>query len=105
MQPLGRVTNATLLVLEVLLSQERCWGLEIIKRTGKPSGTVYPILDRLEQAGWVRSEWEHDNERRGPRRRLYRLTAGGAAEARRVDSERRSGGHGPAHPTMPPLPS
>ncbi|WP_018352598.1 PadR family transcriptional regulator [Longispora albida] len=85
MEPLGRIGKTTVDVLRVLLaSGEPRWGLEVIKLTGRPSGSVYPLLDRLERAGWVHSEWEQDNDRRGPRRRMYTLTAGGAAEARRV---------------------
>ncbi|MFI7607921.1 PadR family transcriptional regulator [Micromonospora sp. NPDC049366] len=85
MEPLGRIGAATVDVLRVLLdSAEPRWGLEIIKLTGRPSGSVYPLLDRLERHGWVTSSWEAETERRGPRRRMYRLTADGAAEARRV---------------------
>ncbi|SFR22575.1 Transcriptional regulator PadR-like family protein [Lentzea waywayandensis] len=84
-EPLQRIGKATVDVLEVLLgADEPRWGLEIIKLTGRPSGSVYPLLDRLERAGWVTSTWDDDAERRGPRRRMYRLTAEGAAEARRV---------------------
>lgn len=80
MERLGR---ATVDVLTVLLDDERPrWGLELIKATGRPSGTVYPLLDRLERAGWVTSSWDDDTERRGPRRRLYALTPDGAASAR-----------------------
>ncbi|MFC3500744.1 PadR family transcriptional regulator [Micromonospora krabiensis] len=85
MEPLGRIGAATVDVLRVLLdSDEPRWGLEIIKVTGRPSGSVYPLLDRLERHGWVTSAWEAETERRGPRRRMYRLTVDGAAEARRV---------------------
>lgn len=85
MEPLGRIGKATVDVLAVLLdSDQPRWGLEIIKLTGRPSGSVYPLLDRLERAGWVTSSWDDDSDRRGPRRRMYRLTADGAAEARRV---------------------
>ncbi|SDL33271.1 Transcriptional regulator PadR-like family protein [Lentzea albidocapillata subsp. violacea] len=85
MEPLQRIGKATVDVLEVLLAtDEPRWGLEIIKLTGRPSGSVYPLLDKLERAGWVTSTWDDDAERRGPRRRMYRLTADGAAEARRV---------------------
>jgi len=84
-EPLQRIGKATVDVLEVLLGAEGPrWGLEIIKLTGRPSGSVYPLLDRLERAGWVTSAWDDDVERRGPRRRMYRLTAEGAAEARKV---------------------
>ena len=85
MEPLRRIGKATVDVLEVLLgAEEPRWGLEVIKLTGRPSGSVYPLLDRLERAGWVTSAWDDDAERRGPRRRMYRLTPEGAAEARRV---------------------
>ena len=48
-----------------------------------PEGTVYPALHRLEDLGWVASEWKPVA---GRRRREYRLTCeGGAALA----SERR----------------
>ncbi|GAA0927092.1 hypothetical protein GCM10009557_93350 [Virgisporangium ochraceum] len=85
MEPLGRIGRATVDVLGVLLdSDQPRWGLEIIKVTGRPSGSVYPLLDRLEHAGWVTSHAADEATRRGRRRRMYRLTADGAAEARRV---------------------
>ncbi|MBP2339499.1 DNA-binding PadR family transcriptional regulator [Saccharothrix coeruleofusca] len=85
MEPLGRIGRATADVLAVLLDADRPrWGLEVIKLTGRPSGSVYPLLDRLERAGWVTSSWDDDSERRGPRRRLYRLTPDGAVEAAKV---------------------
>ncbi|MFC8846043.1 MULTISPECIES: PadR family transcriptional regulator [unclassified Micromonospora] len=85
MEPLGRIGKATVDVLAVLLdSDQPRWGLEIIKLTGRPSGSVYPLLDRLERADWVTSRWDDDSDRRGPRRRMYQLTADGATEARRV---------------------
>jgi DNA-binding PadR family transcriptional regulator len=83
MEPLARLGRATVDVLVELLADDRPrWGLELIKATGRPSGTVYPLLDRLEQAGWVTSSWDEDAGRRGPRRRLYALTPDGAAAAR-----------------------
>ena len=85
MEPLGRIGAATVDVLGVLLdSDQPRWGLEIIKLTGRPSGSVYPLLDRLERAGWVTSSWDDDSERRGPRRRVYVLTPDGAREAVKV---------------------
>jgi DNA-binding PadR family transcriptional regulator len=87
MTPLSRITPATVDVLVCLLADESTWGLQVIKLTQRPAGSVYPILERLERAGWVESEWEDAPERPGPRRRLYRLTADGAVAARRtVDS-------------------
>jgi DNA-binding PadR family transcriptional regulator len=57
------------------------YGFDIIDTTGLPSGTVYPVLSRLERDGYVRSAWE--DERRAhrdgrPARRYYRVTAPGA---------------------------
>lgn len=82
MKPLARITRATIDVLDCLLgSAEPTWGLLIIKASGRPAGTVYPVLERLEQSGWVKSEWEDSSDRPGPRRRLYRLTPDGAQAA------------------------
>jgi DNA-binding PadR family transcriptional regulator len=95
---LERIGRATVDVLAVLLESDRPrWGLEIIKATGRPSGSVYPLLDRLERAGWVTSEWD-DEERKGPRRRLYLLTSDGALEAQRVCATRRSTAWRPTRP-------
>lgn len=85
MEPLTRVTAATVDVLDALLQHPGgCWGLLAIKTSGRPAGTVYPVLERLERSGWVSSSWEEANDRSGPRRRYYRLTEGGAAEAAAV---------------------
>jgi len=103
MEPLPRLGRATADVLAVLLeSDEPRWGLELIKVTGRPSGTVYPLLDRLERAGWVRSAWDEDAARPGPRRRMYRLTADGAVAAR--DALRRAARNS-APATLRPRPS
>jgi len=89
MQPLSRVTPATVDVLAVLQdSTEAVWGLAIIKASGRPAGSVYPILERLERSGWVTSEWADEPERSGPRRRYYELTAEGARAARPLVADR-----------------
>ncbi|MGH7471577.1 MAG: PadR family transcriptional regulator [Longimicrobiales bacterium] len=61
------------------LASGHAYGFDLMRATGLPSGTVYPLLRRLEAAGLVRSEWEDiDAEREGrPRRRYYALTAAG----------------------------
>lgn len=80
--PLPRITPATADVLAGLLTATApTWGLRIVKESGRPPGSVYPILERLEALGWVRSAWEDDPARSGPRRRLYELTEGGAVAA------------------------
>ena len=59
-------------------------GSEISRSTGLASGTLSPILFRLEEAGWLESEWEGvmPAEVKRPRRRLYRITALGEVNAR-----------------------
>lgn len=85
MEPLSRITAATVDVLTVLDAPgEPLWGLLVIKQSGRPAGTVYPILERLEAAGWVTSQWESDDARTGPRRRYYELTEDGGAAAKRT---------------------
>jgi DNA-binding PadR family transcriptional regulator len=58
-------------------------GAEISRATGLASGSLYPILFRLEEAGWLESEWEDVMPAivKRPRRRLYRMTGLGAAKA------------------------
>jgi len=82
-----RMTLQTQLVLRAMLAEPAAesYGLQLCAETGLPAGTIYPILARLEQAGWVRSNWEdpcaHVAEGR-PRRRYYLLTSDGAEQAR-----------------------
>lgn len=57
------------------------YGLDLVARTGLPSGTVYPTLGRLKRSGLLRARWEDQRvaERGGrPRRRYYELSAEGA---------------------------
>lgn len=54
----------------------RLYGLELSGSTGLKSGTLYPVLARLEVAGWVTSTWEETDPREAgrPRRRYYELS-------------------------------
>jgi PadR family transcriptional regulator PadR len=80
-----RITLQTLQVLRVLLTDplDEHYGLEISRESGLPTGSIYPILTRLETAGWVTSAWENidESEQGRRRRRYYRLTAEGAKSA------------------------
>jgi len=90
------MTGPTRALLEAMLARpdDDHYGLALGAATLLPSGTVHPILAKLEGRGWVRSEWEDvDPSHAGrPRRRYYRLTAAGAAAARtalaRADARR-----------------
>jgi len=81
-----RLTQPTLKVLRFLLEKPREGrsGAEMSKATKVGSGTLYPMLARLEAAGWLTSEWEAIDPREAgrPRRRFYKLTALGQNNAR-----------------------
>ena len=89
-----RITKPTALVLLALARGHR-HGFDVLDATGLESGTVYPILRRLEDAGCVRSRWEPVQRARDegrPPRRYYELTGAGAEavhEARRRHPEAR----------------
>ena len=76
-----RITVPVLRVLQALLARpaESLYGLELMEQTGLKSGTLYPVLARLEDAGWVSSSWEDADPRDAgrPRRRYYKLTGSG----------------------------
>jgi len=84
MQRIRRSSNQTLLLLRGLLDQPRQWrhGYDLSQETGLPSGTLYPILVRLSDRGFLESKWEPAPEPGRPPRHLYRLTAKGSAYAR-----------------------
>jgi DNA-binding PadR family transcriptional regulator len=71
-------------VLGALLAGGAEWrhGYDLSRETGLKSGTLYPILMRLEKSGWLEAEWEAEPAPGRPRRHLYRLTGTGVAEAR-----------------------
>ena len=75
------MTYQTALVLEALAAG-RHHGFDIMDATDLPSGTVYPILRRIEEEGLVRARWEREGTARReqrPPRRYYELTPAGAA--------------------------
>jgi PadR family transcriptional regulator PadR len=80
-----RVTAAVSKVLAALLEDPEAdrYGLDLMRASGHPSGTLYPILLRLQNAGWVEARWEEiDPVAVGrPARRYYRLTPDGRSLA------------------------
>ena len=75
------LTYQTALVLEALAAG-RHHGWDIMDATDLPSGTVYPILRRIEEEGLVRARWEKESEARReqrPARRYYDLTPAGVS--------------------------
>ena len=63
----------------------RCWrpgqrwshGYELASLTGIQSGTLYPLLIRLEAQGYLEAEWQQPAAGGRPPRHAYRLTAAG----------------------------
>lgn len=81
-----RMTITTQLVLRALLATpgRELYGYEIMQAAGLKSGLVYPILARLEDAGWItgRAEQIDSHTEKRPPRRYYRITEDGAVQAR-----------------------
>ncbi len=70
-------------MLLLLLAQEEGHGYALLDRLqrefgveGMPAQTVYRLLQEMEAAGWVVSDWDLET-RQGPPRRTYRLTPAG----------------------------
>ena len=80
MSPRLNLTYPTALVLQALANGFH-YGFDIMDATGLPSGTVYPILRRLDREGMLQSAWEKQataqREQRPPRR-YYDITPPGA---------------------------
>ena len=76
-----RMSITTLSVLHAIRDGV-VYGFDILDATGLESGTVYPILSRLEQDGLVTSTWEAEKRAHAdgrPARRNYAITAAGKA--------------------------
>lgn len=79
-----RNSPQTLNLLEALLVRPAQWhhGYALSQGTGIASGTLYPILMRLEKLRWLDTHWEQPGKTGRPPRHLYRLTSGARAWAR-----------------------
>jgi PadR family transcriptional regulator len=75
----GYLSYTMALILQALDNGYK-YGLEVMTVTGLASGTVYPALRRLEDAGYVDSKWERQSiavaEQR-PARKYYEVTEEG----------------------------
>jgi PadR family transcriptional regulator, regulatory protein PadR len=80
----SNISPQTLSVLDLLLESARSWhyGYALSQRTGLKAGTLYPILARLAEQGWLDTQWSESDEPGRPPRHTYRLTAEGAKSAR-----------------------
>jgi PadR family transcriptional regulator PadR len=79
-----RFTYSTAVVL-FAVSRGFRYGFDIVDASALQTGTVYPVLRRLEDAGLLRSSWERvrtAREAQRPPRRYYQITGAGAAALR-----------------------
>ena len=78
------ISPQTLRVFAALLEDPEGWhyGYALSKRTGLPSGTLYPILMRLANRELLTTRWEQPTVPGRPPRHAYRLTPDGTALAR-----------------------
>jgi PadR family transcriptional regulator, regulatory protein PadR len=83
-----RLTKASAKVLKHFLANpnEDQYGFGLMKATGVKSGSLYPILERIQEEGWIeRFDEAIDESAEGrPRRRMYRLTSMGLPAARKA---------------------
>jgi PadR family transcriptional regulator, regulatory protein PadR len=89
-----KTSRQTLAVLAAALQDpnREVYGLELCNVAGLPSGSLYPVLARLEKDCVFSSRWETDEEasqHRGARRRYYSLTPNGRAHASEAVAEAR----------------
>jgi PadR family transcriptional regulator PadR len=71
------------LLFESLLGGDGEWryGYDLSRETGLKSGTLYPLLMRLENQGLLETKWTDSGQRGRPPRHLYRLNSRGIAAA------------------------
>ncbi|HUD77450.1 MAG TPA: PadR family transcriptional regulator [Streptosporangiaceae bacterium] len=81
-----KLTGALERLMQALLADPsaRRYGYDLMKAARLPSGTLYPMLARLQDQGLVTSEWEpvRDDANGRPPRKYYQLTGEGIRVAR-----------------------
>src|SRR5215210_8002337 len=79
MSPQASLSYTTAVILQAIANGYP-YGFDVMDITGLPSGTVYPALRRMEEAGFVESKWESEKsaQREGrPVRKYYEITREG----------------------------
>ena len=83
-----RVSSAFLSIAWFFLErpQEKLCGSDVMKELKLPSGTVYPILARMNKHGWLTRELEEVDPKvvNRPQRHYYIVTQAGLTEGRRL---------------------
>lgn len=90
------ISPQTRAVLAALSSQPQAWryGYDLAHETGLKSGTLYPLLIRLADQGFLEAEWRQPLQPGRPPRHAYRLTEQGL----RLSAERTVGA--PSNPKI-----
>jgi PadR family transcriptional regulator, regulatory protein PadR len=78
------LSNHARTILAALLDAAGGWrhGYELARLADVKSGTLYPLLIRLEGQGYLEAEWQQPAETGRPPRHAYRLTPSGVQLAR-----------------------
>ncbi|MGW4529247.1 PadR family transcriptional regulator [Amycolatopsis sp. NPDC004378] len=91
-------------MLQRLVQDAQDWhyGYDLSRSTGLKSGTLYPILIRLAERGWLETRWAEPERTGRPARHLYRLTADGmtAAATHNAAAEARGTTHRRPRPAL-----
>lgn len=79
-----KCSKQTLRLLAALADGAEEWkhGYNLSTCTGLKSGSLYPILMRLEDRGLLESQWQPSTHPGRPARHMYRLTPQGAVFSR-----------------------
>lgn len=77
-----RITDTQRRVIATFLADpdQPRYGVELMDLAEVRSGTLYPMLHRWVNAGWLVQAFEAESTVGGPRRMMYRLTDLGARE-------------------------
>lgn len=101
-----RPSPQTVAVLVALAERGDAWchGYDLCRTLELRAGTVYPILMRLAERGYLETTWEQDPPRGRPPRHLYRLSTAGAELAATLEpaAERRGAPRPVPGPLSPP---
>jgi PadR family transcriptional regulator len=83
-----RLSDQTIKVLSALMAcpTAELSGSQIAIQAKLASGTLYPILQRLEDLGWLASRWETGDPKvlGRPRRRFYKITGEGVRNVEQI---------------------
>ncbi|MGZ8282587.1 MAG: PadR family transcriptional regulator [Allosphingosinicella sp.] len=87
------LSGQALSLLSALAAPGQEWrhGYDLAQATGLRSGTLYPLLIRLEAQGYLEAQWQAPAAPGRPPRHAYRLTASGLALVRGHASGRQEG--------------